>query len=328
MHCPWTRKTRAWGYEVIRGIDEDDPLRVIRAFRHPIGLSFVDLNTQVEIDYGGYAWTQWMHGHFGDTALHIALKWKRHQAVKALLSLRPNWTIPNEAGVTAEQIALRIYGKDMITCKGEQEREYEHEAMRAEDEAMRRLMITEQATRDSARLKFLQELHAARTLGIEREAAILFEHGRVVLADEVSFPGERCNKRCRRRPSAPVESDPACPDERANHVPATTDGGSDGDRDRANNKAKDRWVSHVCRELRRNRFAAQRGAMRRNVMPSRAPSSAGAARTLSLSPARTTTESVGRSRTDTESKAKAARSLRSPTGAANPRISREGRKRR
>lgn len=49
MHCPWSRKTRAWGYEVIRGIDEDDPVRVIRAFRHPVGLAFVDLNTQVRL---------------------------------------------------------------------------------------------------------------------------------------------------------------------------------------------------------------------------------------------------------------------------------------
>lgn len=47
MHSLWTRKTRTWGYEVIRGIDEDDPWRVIRAFRRPTGLAFVDLNTQV-----------------------------------------------------------------------------------------------------------------------------------------------------------------------------------------------------------------------------------------------------------------------------------------
>lgn len=93
---------------------------------------------QVETDYGGYVWTQWMHRHFGDTALHIALKWKRHRAVKALLSLRPKWTVPNEAGVTAEHLVLQIYGKDMATFKDEQEREYEKEAMRAEDEAMRR----------------------------------------------------------------------------------------------------------------------------------------------------------------------------------------------
>lgn len=78
-----------------------------------------------------------MHGHFGDTALHIALKWKRHRAVKALLSLRPNWTIRNEAGVTAEQLVLRTYGKGMREFKDEQERECENDAMQAEEQAMR-----------------------------------------------------------------------------------------------------------------------------------------------------------------------------------------------
>lgn len=47
MHCPWRRKTRAWGYEVIRAIEEDDPLRLIRAFKRPAELVFVDLNAQV-----------------------------------------------------------------------------------------------------------------------------------------------------------------------------------------------------------------------------------------------------------------------------------------
>lgn len=47
MHSMWTRKTRAWGYDVIQGIDSDDPSRVIRAFKHPTELAFVDLNTQV-----------------------------------------------------------------------------------------------------------------------------------------------------------------------------------------------------------------------------------------------------------------------------------------
>lgn len=83
-----------------------------------------------------------MHGHFGDTALHIALKWKRHRAVKALLSLRPDWTVRNEAGVTAEQLVLRMYGKGMYQFKDEQEREYENDAMRAEEEATRRCGYT------------------------------------------------------------------------------------------------------------------------------------------------------------------------------------------
>ena len=79
-----------------------------------------------------------MHLYFGDTALHIALKWKRHRAVKALLSLRPDWTIPNESGSTAENLTLRVYGKDIATLKGEQEREYENDAMWDEEDAMRR----------------------------------------------------------------------------------------------------------------------------------------------------------------------------------------------
>lgn len=79
-----------------------------------------------------------MHEHFGDTALHIAIKWKRHRAVKAVLSLRPNWSIANEAGDTAEVLARTLYGKDITSLKNEQEREYETESMRLEDEAMKR----------------------------------------------------------------------------------------------------------------------------------------------------------------------------------------------
>lgn len=94
--------------------------------------------SQVERDYGGYAWTEWMHAYFGDTALHIAIKWKRHHAVKALLSLQPNWKIRNEAGNTAECLARELYGKDMPTLIDEQEREYEIDTMRREDEVMRR----------------------------------------------------------------------------------------------------------------------------------------------------------------------------------------------
>ncbi|CAM9697816.1 unnamed protein product, partial [Laminaria digitata] len=229
MHSMWTRKTRAWGYDVIHGIDSDDPSRVIRAFKHPTELAFVDLNTQVEGDYGGYVWTEWMHPHFGDTALHIALKWKRHRAVKALLSLRPSWTVPNEAGVTAEELVLRVYGgKDIATLKDEQEREYENDVMRAEEKAMKSLLAAELEARERARLLFLQELHANRTRGIEQEAATLLEVGRVLADQDVE------DSRRAARPRGVAAS---------------------------------RWVSHVCRELRRNRFAAQRGAMRRNVVP-------------------------------------------------------------
>lgn len=93
---------------------------------------------QVEQDYGGYAWTEWIHQYYGDTALHLAIKWKRHRAVKALLSLKADWTIPNEAGHTAATLAFALYGKDMATLKLEQEREYEAEQMRIEEETMLR----------------------------------------------------------------------------------------------------------------------------------------------------------------------------------------------
>lgn len=111
----------------------------VRIYLYDEHMNMLHISSQVEGDYGGYVWTEWMHPHFGDTALHIALKWKRHRAVKALLSLRPNWTIPNEAGATAEELVLRVYdGKDIATLKGEQEREYENDAMRAEERAMKR----------------------------------------------------------------------------------------------------------------------------------------------------------------------------------------------
>ncbi|CAN0295406.1 unnamed protein product, partial [Ectocarpus sp. 6 AP-2014] len=308
MHSLWTRKTRTWGYEVIRGIDEDDPWRVIRAFRRPTGLAFVDLNTQVEIDYGGYAWTQWMHRHFGDTALHIALKWKRHRAVKAILSLRPNWTIPNEAGVTAEQLVLRLYGKSMARFKDEQEREYENDAMRAEEEAMRNLMAAEQAARDKARLDFLGAQHAARTIGIDHEAAILLEHGRVVITDG----GKSNGNNHRHHPHDAADN---------------TDPNSQSDTSRAADSSG--WVKHVCRELRRNRFAAHLGEMRRNVVPARAPPRVPAAAGVPpLSP--TTTAASGwfgnGASTRTMAKKKALRSPTSPKTVGTP--SRRGRKRR
>ncbi|CAM9484500.1 unnamed protein product, partial [Ascophyllum nodosum] len=228
MHSEWTRKRRAWGCEVIRALEMDDPLRVIRAFQHPSELTFVDLNTQVEGDYGGYAWTEMMHLYFGDTALHIALKWKRHRAVKALLSLRPDWTIPNESGSTAENLTLRVYGKDIATLKGEQEREYENDAMWDEEDAMRRFEVAEQTAREWARLKFLRELHATRTVGVKDEAKILLRCGRVLAEDALEE------------------------DRRAATSRSITAG---------------RWAAHICHELRRNRFAALHGATRKNMVP-------------------------------------------------------------
>lgn len=170
------------------------------------------------------------------------------------------------------------------------------------------LMAAEQAARERERLKFLEELHAARTLGVEREAAILLEHGRVVLPQE------------------------AVPDRSGGGVrdSTTANGGGSG------GGAQGRWVSHVCRELRRNRFAAQRGAMRRNVMPAALPprlatavggEGAGArVGTSPFSPPPTTTGSV-RSRASAM-KTKSRKTLRSPVSAKSVRVSHSSRGRR
>eukprot|EP00752_Nemacystus_decipiens_P010946 g9728.t1 len=159
---------------------------------------------QVEADYGGYAWTQWMHRHFGDTALHIALKWERHRAVKAVLSLRPDWTIRNEAGVTAEQLVLRIYGKGMAQFKDEQEREYENDAMRAEEEAMRRRGSRSNST-DSI-------LFAAADNG--RDCSQSCRHGEVEVEEVSPFADERGERSGLQRARGPdtAQSDAASVD--------------------------------------------------------------------------------------------------------------------
>ncbi|CAM9794602.1 unnamed protein product, partial [Choristocarpus tenellus] len=226
MHNPWTRKTRAWGFDVIRAIDADDAKAVIRAFKHPSELAFADLNTQVEQDYGGYKWTEWMHTYFGDTALHIAVKWKRHEAVKAILSLRPDWTLPNEDGDTAEDLCRTLYGKEMDRLKDEQELEYENRAMDlAEEEMRRRVRSMEKAEHIRLKLLLQARIRAHHTKGVEVEAALLLSSGRV-FASEAAGP-----------------------------VNVTTA----------------RRAAHICDQLRRNRFAALRGEMRRNMLPTGAP---------------------------------------------------------
>lgn len=96
-----------------------------------------------------------------------------------------------------------------------------------------RLMAAQHEIRKQTRLRKLNELHTARTIGTRDEAAILLECGRVLATEAVQY-------RCRAvLPCGTVAS---------------------------------RWAVHICRELRRNRFAAQRGAMRRKVVPTTAPS--------------------------------------------------------
>lgn len=113
-----------------------------------------------------------------------------------------------------------------------------------------RLLAAESAARERARLELLDQLYAARTQGYRREAESLLECGRI-LADESAEHGRRA---------------------------ALPHGVTAG-----------RWASHICRELRRNRFAAHRGAMRRNVVPARAPTIATTSTTIGtplLPPAR------------------------------------------
>lgn len=96
-----------------------------------------------------------------------------------------------------------------------------------------RLMAAEHEIRERTRLRKLNELHTARTIGTRGEASILFECGRVLATEAVQYRSRAV-------------------------LPCGIVAG--------------RWASHICRELRRNRFAAQRGAMRRKVVPTTAPS--------------------------------------------------------
>ncbi|CAN0063038.1 unnamed protein product, partial [Discosporangium mesarthrocarpum] len=273
MHSnPWTPKTRAWGFDVIRGIAEDDPKRVIQAFRHPAELAFVDINSQVERDYGGYVWTEWMHNHFGDTALHLAVKWKRHRAVKAILSLRPDWTLPNEAGQTAADLCYDLYRKDMKQLKQEQEIEYENNSMQEEEDAMRSLLAAAEKERLRKKEELLARIKAQRTKGVADEAYLLLTSSRVLV------------------PESMVTDGPVAASTTATATTTTTITTS-------LYASSSRRAAHVCRQLRRNRFAAQRGEMRRNVLPTegvgQAVEGSRASPSRSTSPLRSTTLRAG-----------------------------------
>lgn len=95
-----------------------------------------------------------------------------------------------------------------------------------------RFMSEEKAAHKRTRQAFLCELHTKRTTGFQREAEILLKCGRVLAGDDA--------------------------------------GDTDGDHFRGADSlaiTASRWAAHICRELRRNRFAAHCGAMRRNVIP-------------------------------------------------------------
>ena len=93
-------------------------------------------------------------------------------------------------------------------------------------------MIEEEATHERTRQAFLCELLAERTTGFQKEAEILLKWGRILAGDDA---GATDSDHFRRADSLAITAS--------------------------------RWAAHICRELRRNRFAAHRGVMRRNVIP-------------------------------------------------------------
>ena len=63
-----------WGRLVVRAIDFDDCLQLVKVFE-----TMANLGAQVDVratgdNYGGYAWTHFRHNFIGDTALHLALR--------------------------------------------------------------------------------------------------------------------------------------------------------------------------------------------------------------------------------------------------------------
>lgn len=201
-------------------------------------------------------------------------------------------------------------------------------------------MAAEKMARERDRLNFLEELHTARTIGIEVEASVLLEHSRVVL-DEEAVRDRLCCDNHRRsnnnhnnngsvgdgpREEADPDNNQESPSRRPRDKNPSACSSNGGDQGR-------RWVLHVCRELRRNRFAAQRAVMRQNVVPvltlPLAEGRAGAAArvgtrdsSFSPPPPKTTTTDDTRGRTNSEARS---RNMTSPKSA---RALKDGRKRR
>lgn len=103
----------SWGKKVIRALDHDDAMKLVRIFsktgdaaqsadNEPLS----DIDGQVEegTGYGGYVWTAWLHNWMGDTCLHMAIKMKRRRCVWALLLLGAKTDIPNDKGLTAQAL--------------------------------------------------------------------------------------------------------------------------------------------------------------------------------------------------------------------------------
>ncbi|KAG5183695.1 hypothetical protein JKP88DRAFT_163719, partial [Tribonema minus] len=177
-HNATTRRLRGcWGFDAIRAIDQDDPALVLRAYKLP----FADVDHVVQKHlYGDYAFTQRMDLHEGDTALHLALKWRKMRAAKALLHLNARWDIVNAQGVTAEAILMKEHLKPMLTLKAQQEREYATQAMACEDDLMHTLLAHEQSMQQAMSADKLRQLNELRTAGAAQEAMLLMMAGRIM----------------------------------------------------------------------------------------------------------------------------------------------------
>ena len=169
-----------------------------------------------------------MHLYFGDTTLHLALKWKRHRAFKAMLSLYPDWMIPNGDGITAQELALQVYGRDIATLKEEQEREYENDAMLVEENEMTRCgvvvgigwasplgqLYVRCAMGVSDVVCFLSSQRAPIKLKIEKVTACLNQHNmntykRYMDEGRSRIPGEE-----KKNPPLPCRGGGVCPTDR------------------------------------------------------------------------------------------------------------------
>lgn len=102
-----------WGKRIINCIDQDNcvDLRISYEALAPKG---ANINEQINYNgYGGYIWTPVIHNYLGDTSLHLSLRQKKMKCFNMLLYLKADYKIPNNSGITAEDLCNEILGKDI-----------------------------------------------------------------------------------------------------------------------------------------------------------------------------------------------------------------------
>ena len=110
-----------WGKRVIRAIDADDPLALVKVFQsREDTIEGADVNAIVDdYGYGGYTWSANIMPYVGDTALNIALKLRKEKCVWGLLMLNIDTTIKNEKGISAEDLAIDKFKKEISLMRAE-----------------------------------------------------------------------------------------------------------------------------------------------------------------------------------------------------------------